>query len=147
MNIIYGISKLVTTLMFNIDLESSKNYNISSQPWRIFITWQYHSLDPCRGNEMMVQQQFSWCADSKQPWFWPGSELKSAKLFGQRQCQEGMTCPKSATQSLQNIWQHHSMDPCGGNEMVQQQFSWCAGCKRPWFWLQDIVGGSVLLAT
>ena len=32
-------------------------------------------------------------------WLW----LESAKLFGQRQCQGDMACPKSATQSLLNI--------------------------------------------
>jgi hypothetical protein len=30
---------------------------------------------------------------------------------------------------------HNSLDPCGGNEMVQQCHAWCAGCKQSWYWL------------
>ena len=31
-------------------------------------------------------------------------------------------------------WYHHSLDPYGGNEMVQQCLAWCDGCKKQWFW-------------
>ena len=67
-------------------------------------------------------------------WLWLKS---SVKLLAQRQCQEGMACPKSDMQSLHNM-QHHSLDPYGGNEMVQQCFHWCDGCKQPWFWLGSV---------
>jgi hypothetical protein len=48
-------------------------------------------------------------------WLW----LRSAKPFGQRQCQGDMSCPKSARQSILNIVTSLIMDPYGAmNSML-----------------------------
>jgi hypothetical protein len=64
-------------------------------------------------------------------WLW----LKYAKLLASKSIKR--------TWHVQNqpygafiAWWHHSSDPYGGNEMVQQcWFLSCTGFKQPWFWL------------
>jgi hypothetical protein len=56
-------------------------------------------------------------AANKQHWFLAWEWLQSAKTFGQLQCQEGMTCPKSATQRLLSMVKSLIGPIYGGNEL------------------------------
>jgi hypothetical protein len=54
----------------------------------------------------MVQQEFAGCAGCKQPCSFrlALAEIEICQTFvGQQQCQDGMACPKSATQSLHDM--------------------------------------------
>jgi hypothetical protein len=57
------------------------------------------------------------------------------QTFDQQQCQEGAWRVQNQPHRAFITWQHHSLDPYGGNEMVQQWFPCCAGHNQPWFWL------------
>jgi hypothetical protein len=59
---------------------------------------------------------------------------KSAKLLAGNSAKRAWHVQNQPHRAL-ITWQHHSFDPYGGDEMVQQCFPFCAGCKQRWFWL------------
>ena len=96
----------------------------------------------------MVQQCLAWLCELQTSlvlaWLW----LKSAKeLLLLARGSANQTChvqnqPHRAFMACQ----HHSLDPYGGNEMVQQCLAWCAGGNQPWFWLGSCENLSNFLA-
>jgi hypothetical protein len=63
-----------------------------------------------------------------------GLWLKSAKPLASSNANEACHVQNQPHRASLTLY-HHSLNLCGGNEMVQQYHAWCAGCKKPWFWL------------
>jgi hypothetical protein len=80
-------------------------------------------------------EQFARCAGCKQPWFWfwLWLKLKSAKPLAVNSAKIAWHVQNRPHKAFMT-WKHQSFDPYGENEMVQQDFARCAGCKQPWFW-------------